>query len=125
MVRAVRGATTVENNSADEIIKETTEVLKRLIEENNIEYDDLISAMFTVTKDLDAEFPAVAARQIGWKNVALMCTYEIDVPGSLEKCIRVLVNFNTNKKNEELKYVYLNKAKKLRPDLFVGTDEIL
>lgn len=118
MVRAIRGATTVENNTAEEILNETKLLLLKLIEENNLVNDDLISAIFTVTRDLDVEFPAVAARQIGWKHIALMCTNEMEVQGSLKKCIRVLVNFNTNKKNEDLKYVYLNKARKLRPDLF-------
>ena len=118
MVRAIRGATTVESNTKSDIINETKVLLTKLIEENNLEYDDLISAIFTVTRDLDEEYPAVAARQIGWKHVALMCANEMEVKGSLEKCIRVLVNFNTNKKNDELKYVYLNKAKILRPDLF-------
>jgi chorismate mutase len=117
MVRAVRGATTVESNNADEIIKETGELLKKIIEENSIKTDDIISAFFSVTRDLDAVFPAVAARQLGWTNIALMCTNEIDVPGSLEKCIRVLIHFNTDKKNEEMKYIYLKQAKSLRPDL--------
>lgn len=117
MVRAVRGATTVEINNTDEIIRETEELLKKIIEENSIETDDIISVFFSVTKDLDAVFPAVAARRLGWTNIALMCTNEIDVPGSLEKCIRVLIHFNTNKKNEEMKYIYMKRAKSLRPDL--------
>lgn len=124
MVRAVRGATTVENNNAEEIVKETKVLLQKLVEVNSIKEDELISAVFSVTKDLDAEFPAVAARQIGWTNVALMCANEMVVSGSLEKCIRVMVTFNTEKKNSDLKYIYLNKAKVLRPDLVSDIETI-
>ena len=117
MVRAVRGATTVNNNSADEIISETVTVLMEIIKENSIETDDIISVLFTVTRDIDAVFPAVAARKLGWTNIALLCTYEIDVPGSLEKCIRVMLHFNTDKKNSDIKNIYLKEARNLRPDL--------
>lgn len=79
--------------------------------------DDIISIIFTVTNDLNAAFPAVAARNLGWTSIALMCTNEIDVPGSLKKCIRVLLHVNTDKKNDEIKHIYLNNAKVLRPDL--------
>lgn len=117
LVRAVRGATTVENNSVNEIIDETKVLLSKMIEENNIDENDIISIIFSVTKDLDAAFPAAAARQIGWTNVALMCTNEINVPGSLGKCIRVLMHINTEKNNREIRHVYLKSAKILRPDL--------
>ena len=79
--------------------------------------EDVISIVFTVTRDLDAAFPAVAARQIGLTDIALMCMNEISVPGSLEKCIRVMIHFNTDKSNSEIKHVYLNRARILRPDL--------
>ena len=118
MVRAVRGATTVNNNTSDEIISGTAALLKEIIKENNIDIEDIISAFFTVTRDLNAEFPAVAARKLGWINIALMCTYEIDVPDSLEKCIRVMLHYNTDKNNADMKYIYLKEARKLRPDLF-------
>lgn len=117
MVRAVRGATTVELNNADEIIAETGELLKKIIEENNIKVEDIISVFFSVTRDIDAAFPAVAARRLGWTDIALICTNEIDVPGSLQKCIRILIHFNTDKKNSEINYVYLKEARSLRPDL--------
>lgn len=116
-VRALRGATTVENNTAVEIINETANMLKEIVEKNGLEIDDVISMIFTVTKDLDAAFPAVAAREIGWTDVALMCMNEIPVKGSLEKCIRVLVHINTEKKNKDLRHIYLKRAKILRPDL--------
>lgn len=116
-VRAVRGAVTVDENSMVEIIDETKSLLKSMIEENNIDQEDMISIIFSVTKDLDAAFPAVAARQLGLTDVALFCTSEMDVPGSLPKCIRVLMHINSEKKNSEIINIYLKDAKVLRPDL--------
>ncbi len=118
MVRAIRGATTVEADTEQEILDATGELLKTMTQVNGIEKDDIISVIFSVTKDLSAAFPAVAARMLGWTETALMSTYEIDVPGSLQKCIRVLMHVNTGKKNSELKFVYQKQAKLLRPDLF-------
>lgn len=117
MVRGIRGATTVENNDAVEMLRETEKLLVEIIEKNRLKEDDIISIIFTVTNDLNAAFPAVAARNLGWTSVALMCTNEINVPGSLEKCIRVLLHVNTDKRNSEIKHVYLNNATVLRPDL--------
>ncbi|HEY9061782.1 MAG TPA: chorismate mutase [Pseudobacteroides sp.] len=117
MVRALRGATTVKNNDSNEILEETKILLTDIVEKNNINEDDVISIIFSVTKDLNAAFPAVAARKMGWTNVALFCTNEMDVPGSLSKCIRVLLHINTEKGNKDLIHVYLNGAKILRPDL--------
>ena len=118
MVRAVRGATTVNENDRQEILDRTGELLSLLIEQNSIPKGDIISVIFSVTKDLNAAFPAVAARNLGWTDIALMCTYEMDVPDSLRKCIRVMLHFNTDKSNSELKYIYLHEAKGLRKDLF-------
>ena len=115
--RAIRGAITVENNDAAEIINETRTLLEKIINLNELCNEDVISIVFTVTRDLDAAFPAVAARQIGLTDIALMCMNEISVPGSLEKCIRVMIHFNTDKSNSEIKHVYLNRARILRPDL--------
>jgi chorismate mutase len=117
MVRAIRGATTVNENSAEEIYSATRELLEEMTSRNGIGRDDIISVIFSVTSDLNAAFPAVAARQMGWTKTAMMCTYEIDVPGSLPKCIRVMMHLETDKSAEELKFVYLREAKKLRPDL--------
>ncbi len=117
MVRAVRGATTVHANKREDILESTSELLARMVGENNIGKEDIISVSFTTTNDLDAVFPAVAARQLGWTDIALSCTNEMYVPGSLAMCIRVLLTFNTDKKNNELKYIYLREAKSLRPDL--------
>ena len=116
-VRAVRGATTIDNNTANEIIKETKNLLYRIVEENNIKKDDIISIIFSTTRDINATFPAVAAREMGWTDIALMCTNEMEVPGSLKMCIRVLMHINTNVSNDKIRYVYLNGAKILRPEL--------
>lgn len=116
-VRAIRGATTVENNDANEIIGETKKLLLEIAERNNISEDDIISIIFTITKDLNAAFPAVAARQMGWTSVSLLCSYEIDVPGSLKKCVRAMMHVNSDKSNSEMKHIYLNGARVLRPDL--------
>lgn len=118
MVRAIRGAITVEANEENEILDMTYELLQIMTEKNGISKEDIISVIFSVTADLDAAFPAVAARRLGWTEIALMSTYEINVPGSLQKCIRVLMHINTEKSNGELKYIYLKDARKLRPDLF-------
>jgi chorismate mutase len=88
-----------------------------MIRLNGIESEDVASALFTVTTDLDAEFPALAARRLGWMNVPLICSYEIQVPDSLPRCIRVLVNWNTDKTQKEIVHAYVNDAKQLRPDL--------
>lgn len=117
LVRGVRGATTVENNTRDEILTATRQLFALMIRLNGIEKEYVASAMFSVTADLNAEFPALAARQLGWLDVPLICTYEIDVPGSLRKCVRILINWNTEKAQQEINHVYIKDAVKLRPDL--------
>lgn len=115
--RGVRGATTVDENSKAEILLATRQMLALMIRQNGIQATDLASAIFTVTKDIDAEFPALAARQLGWIDVPLLCGYEISVDGSLPKCIRVLLHWNTTKTQDEIEHVYIRDAVKLRPDL--------
>ncbi len=115
--RGVRGATTVTENTRDAILLATRQMLALMIRRNGIEPSDIGSALFTVTKDLDAEFPALAARQLGWLEVPLLCGYEISVAGSLPKCIRVLVHWNTEKPQAEIEHVYIHEAVRLRPDL--------
>ena len=115
--RGVRGATTVEANTRDEILTATRQLVALMIRRNGIEKEDVASAIFSVTHDLDAEFPALAARQLGWLDVPLLCTNEISVPGSLQRCIRVLVNWNTTKAQDEMIHVYVKEAQRLRPDL--------
>jgi chorismate mutase len=114
--RGVRGATTAEGNSREEILKATRQLLALMIRQNGIEPEDVASAMFSTTTDLDAEFPALAARQLGWIDVALLCSHELDVPGSLRRCIRVLVHWNTDKSANEIVHVYVKEAARLRPD---------
>ena len=115
--RGVRGATTADSNSPEDILAATRQLLALMIRQNDIDPKDVASAIFTVTKDLDSEFPALAARQLGWMNVALMCCYEISVPGSLQGCVRILLHWNTTKTNDEIQHVYLKEAASLRPDL--------
>ena len=115
--RGVRGAITVESNTRDEILKGALQLLALMIRQNQIEPQDVASAIFSSTHDLDAEFPALAARQLGWLDVPLMCTNEIDVAQSLRKCIRILLNWNTDKSQKEIVHVYVKDAKILRPDL--------
>jgi len=113
-VQAIRGATTSPSNSSEEILAATAEMLGLIIKENSLKVDDIISAFFTTTQDLNAEFPPVAARKIGWVNVALMCSHEMKVPGALPKCIRVMVHVNTDKNPTDIVNIYLRDAVNLR-----------
>lgn len=119
-LRGIRGATTVEANTKEAILEAATELLAALIEANGVHREDVASVFFTTTSDLDAEFPAVAARRMGWTKVALMCALEMDVPGSLPMCLRVLMHVNTSKRPDELDFVYLRGARQLRLDLDEG-----
>ena len=116
LCRGIRGATTVEENDAEAILSATRELLYIMIRANNIDPDDVASAIFTTTTDLDATFPALAARQLGWYDTALLCGNEMDVPESLPRCIRILVHWNTTRHPTDIVHVYLRKAKNLRPD---------
>jgi chorismate mutase len=115
--RGVRGATTVAANDREQILAATRQLLALIIRYNGIDPRDVASAMFTTTADVDAEFPALAARQLGWLDVPLMCGHEMSVPGSLPRCIRVLIHWNTEKTQQEIEHVYIREAKRLRPDL--------
>lgn len=117
MVRGIRGATTVEHNDAMEIGEATKELLKTIISENELRLEDVVSAIFTVTTDLNACFPATSARELGWELIPLMCMTEIPVPDSLPRCIRVLIHVNTTRRQTEIAHVYLRNAKVLRKDL--------
>jgi len=118
---AVRGATTVEADTADQIRERTAEVLETIMERNGIGPDDIVSIIFTATHDLVSDFPAVAARGMGLSDVPLLCSQEIPVSGSVEKCIRVLIHFyttrNNGRRNKDIRHVYLHGAKQLRTDL--------
>ena len=113
--RGIRGATTVERNDREEILAATTELLQLLIERNELQTKDVVSAIFSMTEDLDAEFPALAARALGWTETALMCMREIPVPGSLDKCIRILLHVNTERSASDIRHVYIKNAVNLRP----------
>ncbi len=115
--RGVRGATTADANTSEEILKATRQLLALIIRQNGIEAADVASAIFSTTDDLDAEFPALAARQLGWLDVALMCTHELDVPKSMRRCIRVLLHWNTDKPAGQITHVYIKDAARLRPDI--------
>jgi len=115
--RGVRGATTVDSNTPEEILKATRQLLALMIRQNGIEAADVASAFFSTTEDLDAEFPALAARQLGWLDVALMCNHELDVPKSLSRCVRVLLHWNTDKPANRITHVYIREAVRLRPDI--------
>ena len=114
-VRGLRGATTADSNTRDAILEATRELLEALIEANDVSADDIAAVTFSTTKDLNAEFPAVAARvDLGWTEVAMMCNHEMDVPGGQARCIRVMMLVNTDKRPKELKRVYLRGAESLR-----------
>ena len=115
-LQGIRGATTVDRNDADEILAATDELLRAVIDANGLEPDDIVSALFTVTRDLDAAFPARAAEDFGWNIVALLHATEIPVPGSLPKCIRLLVHAYTSRARAEIRHCYLRGATALRPD---------
>lgn len=115
--RGVRGATTVALDDREQILNATRQLLALMIRRNGIDSTDVASALFTVTSDLSAEFPALAARQLGWLEVPLLCGYEVTVPNSLPRCIRVLLHWNTEKTQSDIHHIYLHEAVKLRPDL--------
>ena len=113
-LRALRGATTVERNDADLILEGTEELVRTVMERNAVGPDDMVSCIFTCTGDLDAEFPAVAARRLGLSGVPLMCAREIDVPGAMPRVIRLMLHCYAD---SEARHVYLREAASLRADL--------
>jgi len=122
-VRGIRGATTVERNSREAILSATAELLEKMVELNDIDVDEIASAFFSTSPDLNAEFPAVAARLVlGWNHTPLSCTHEMNVPGSLPMCLRVMLHVNTNKRADEVVHVYMRGARVLRPDLALTVD---
>lgn len=117
-MRGIRGATTVEANTRDAILEAAGELLGEIIRINNVKTEDVASAYFSTTTDLNAEFPAVVARRdFGWTNIALMCGHEMDVPGSLRMCLRIMLHVNSETPQSEVCHVYLRGATVLRPDL--------
>ena len=116
MCRGVRGAITVGSNNEDEILEATRELLQAVMRANDMSVDDIASVYFTTTPDLNATYPAFAARQLGWYDTALLCGHEIAVPGGLAHCLRVLIHWNTTKTPKEIVHIYLREARSLRPD---------
>lgn len=115
-VRGIRGATVAPANTPEAIRGATRELLEALVAANGIAAADIASVFFTTTADLTAEYPALAARQIGWIDTALLCAHEMNVPGGLPMCIRVLVHWNTDRRPDEIRHIYLGAAARLRPD---------
>ncbi|HIE97777.1 MAG TPA: chorismate mutase [Planctomycetes bacterium] len=117
-VRGIRGATSVEADVPEQIREATRELIEEILKRNEItDFDDVISAVFTTTQDLVSTFPAEAARHIGMTTVPLLCALEIPVEGSMQKCIRILLHVNSDRKPAEIEHVYLRDAEKLRPDM--------
>ncbi len=114
--RGVRGATTVPEDSRREVLLATGELLVLLVRRNGIQPEELASAIFTTTLDLVAEYPALAARKLGWHDVPLICGHEMAVPHGLARCVRVLLHWNTTKAQSEIQHVYIRGARHLRPD---------
>ena len=114
--RGIRGAITVSENTEGAIVAASKVLLQKLVEANDVEIGDIACILFTTTPDLSAAFPAAGARELGWTQVPLLCGHEMNVPKSLPSCLRVLVLFNTDKKNEDIIHVYLGDAVTLRDE---------
>lgn len=118
MIRGVRGAITVSADQPEEVLKETARLVLEMAKENHIEPDQVASVIISTTTDISSAFPAKAVRTIEeWTYVPVMCTHEMDVPGSMPLCIRVMMHVNTELGQKEIHHIYLNEAIKLRPDL--------
>jgi tryptophan synthase alpha chain len=114
--RGIRGATTVETNTSEDILEATTDLLDAIIRLNDIAAEDVVSAIFTTTPEITASFPAMAARELGWTDVPLLCAHEMAVPGSLRGVVRILLHVNTTRSPSEIRHVYLRAAGALRPE---------
>jgi chorismate mutase len=116
-VRAVRGATQLEVDEREHLLERVAELIRAVLDANELSTDDLISVLFTVTPDICSEFPAVAGRQVGLVDVPLICAKEIDVPGALPRVVRMMLHTESARKRDEIQHVYLHGAVALRPDL--------
>ncbi len=115
-IRGLRGAITVLQDTKEDILSATKELLQKMLKENKLGIEDIASIIFSTTPDLTSEFPAFAARQMGMDYTPLLCTHEMNVPGSLKKCVRILMHVNTAKTQKEMRAIYLREAASLRPD---------
>ena len=122
--RGIRGGTTVEENTAEEILEATTELMVALIGLNDLRPEDVASAVFTTTPDLNATFPAIAARDIGWTEVPLLCAHEMAVPGALGGVVRILLHVNTERSAAAIRHVYVKGAAALRPEWALADEEL-
>ena len=122
--RGIRGATTAIANTAEDILEVTNELLQTVIRLNDIRPEHVANVIFTTTPDLNATFPALAAREIGWTEVPLMCAHEMDVPGSLQKAVRVMILINTFASAAEIRHVYLKGARVLRPEWGYSEEQV-
>lgn len=117
VVRALRGATTIDADTADDVRSRTIALLEQMIERNGVDHEDIISVLFTATDDIHSMFPASAARDIGFGDIPLICARELDITGATPLCIRVLMHLTTSRSRSELRHVYLEGASGLRDDL--------
>jgi chorismate mutase len=116
-IRAIRGAVQVETDDREAILEATAELVSEVMSRNDLTTDDVVSVLFTSTPDLTAEFPALAARKIGFHDVPLMCASEIDVPGAMPRVVRLMAHVSTEKPRSEIQHVYLRGAQALRLDI--------
>ena len=124
-VRGIRGAITVDANEREAILEGTRELLETIVEANGVAVDDIASCQFTTSTDLNAEFPAEATRRLeGWKYVPLLCGHEMNVPGSLRKCVRILLHVNTDAAPQDIRHIYLRDAQRLRADLAPAAEAV-
>ena len=121
--RGVRGATTVEQDQPEEVLTATRELLAAMIFANDMKSEDVASIIFTTTADVVSVYPAVGARQLGWVDVPLICAQEMQVAGSLTHCIRIMLHWNTDKPQDEVQHIFMNEAKRLRPDILSGISD--
>lgn len=122
--RGIRGATTATANTAEDILEATHELMTTVIHLNDLQPEDVASVIFTTTPDLTATFPALAARELGWSEVPLICSHEMAVPGALASAVRVLIHVNTARAASEIRHVYLKGARQLRPEWSIPDDEL-
>lgn len=121
-VRGIRGAITASGNERESIVTATDRLLREIVAANDVQAEDIAAVFFTTTADLNAEFPAAAARALGWHKVPLLCAHEMGVPGRLPRCVRVLMLVNTDVRQAHIKHIYLEGAMRLRPDLSGDAD---